>query len=73
MDIIITGILGALAVLGLQTEATPLWIDWLFVGFVVALVLARATLANDKWCADLRARLDAKCTLRPYRALMIPL
>lgn len=73
MDIIISAFLFGLALIALQTEVTPLWLDWPFVALCICLALARYTLSNEKWCRDLRVRLAAERSAQPYRALMLPL
>lgn len=73
MDIIISAFLFGLAFIALQTEVTPLWLDWPFVALCICLALARYTLSNEKWCRDLRDRLAAERSAQPYRALMLPL
>jgi hypothetical protein len=73
MDIIISAFLFGLAFIALQTEVTPLWLDWPFVALCICLALARYTLANEKWCRDLRNRMAAERSAQPYRALMLPL
>ncbi len=73
MDIVISVFAFGLAFVALQTEVTPLWFDWPFVGLVLSLAFAHRDLANDKWCNALRKRLAGERPQSPYRALMIPL